>query len=245
MAYLSIGLIVGMIMGLTGAGGALVAIPLFLSLLNFSLKEATVLSLLAVIIGTSVNLIKHVRQAEIKLVGGFVFFGALANYWTLPLKKSLPDIMLAAILFVIGVYSVLSVWRKKAQSHPSQESIWKTILFGAGLGILTTLTGLGGGVVLVPILIRFYNKTYEEALPSSLLTILLISILSFLLQIKVAKEILQLGQLGWLLAGSLLAYFVLNGLVNKMKPDHVQLLRKLTFTAVAIYSVSVVIIKSI
>ena len=56
MSNILIGVIVGLIMGLTGAGGALISIPLFLSLMNVSLKEATVLSLIAVMLGSLINL---------------------------------------------------------------------------------------------------------------------------------------------------------------------------------------------
>ena len=45
-----LGVIIGVVMGLTGAGGALVAIPLFMQFQGMSLKEASVFSLIAVVI---------------------------------------------------------------------------------------------------------------------------------------------------------------------------------------------------
>ena len=245
MEHLLIGLTVGIIMGLTGAGGALISIPLFISLLNSSIKEATVLSLVAVIIGTSVNLFGQASKASLKIVLLLVSFGAVTNYLSLPLKAMLPDLAIAGLLLLIGSYSVWSVWQKPGEKHQSTESVFKTAIFGSGLGILTTLTGLGGGVLLVPILIRFYNKNYEEALPSSLMTILLISLISLSLQFKTAMQIIDVPELGLLVTGSLVAFFLLKAILKKFNKDTIQLLRKVTFTAVALYSVTAVLIKSI
>jgi len=44
MIYAFCGLIIGIVMGLTGAGGALVAIPLFMQFLALTLKDASVYS---------------------------------------------------------------------------------------------------------------------------------------------------------------------------------------------------------
>ena len=55
MNYLAIGSVIGLVMGLTGSGGALVAIPLFMYVLELGLKEASVLSLVAVRLASSFN----------------------------------------------------------------------------------------------------------------------------------------------------------------------------------------------
>lgn len=47
------GSIIGIVMGLTGAGGALVAIPLFMTVLRMELKSAAVYSLVTVVIAST------------------------------------------------------------------------------------------------------------------------------------------------------------------------------------------------
>ncbi len=245
--HVFIGLIVGIIMGMTGAGGALISIPLFLHLLGVTVKEATVLSLIAVILGTSVNLVGKKIKPDKKIVLPLVIFGTMANYASLPLKSMLPDMAIAALLFLIGVYSIWSVWfpNKKRAEKKASPGLVKTALIGIGLGIITTLTGLGGGVLLVPILINFFSKNYEDALPTSLLTILLISFISFLTQIETGLQLISLLEIAKLATGAMAAFLVLNIVLKKLNKEKLDLARKLIFTAVTVFSVVSVILKSI
>jgi uncharacterized membrane protein YfcA len=246
MLHILIGLIVGLIMGLTGAGGALVAIPLFLELLNMSLKEATILSLAAVILGTITNLFGQKYPWDKKIVIHFVIFGAIANYASLPLKALIPDLVIALLLTLIAIFSIWSIWKKsKFTSHEkSTHSLPKLALFGMMLGLITTLTGLGGGVLLIPILMRFFGKSYEKAMPTSLATILLISATSFVLQWEAAFNLITYKELSYLAVGAMVAFFVLKYLLNLAPPKLKDLLRRIVFTGVAIYSISSVVLKS-
>ena len=248
MEHLIIGLTVGIIMGLTGAGGALISIPLFVLMLDTSLKQATVLSLIAVVFGTSLNLFGHQHKTNKKMIAYFILFGAISNFATLPLKAILPDISIAVFLTLIGIYSLWSVWRSNhtiSQDSSVPASPIKMIITGLILGVITTLTGLGGGVILIPILIGQFKMSYEEALPNSLLTILLISSISLLSQINVAINLLSFSDLGQIGLGALFAYFTLKTLLTKLPKDKVILTRKLVFTLVTVYSTVSIFIKSI
>jgi len=247
MIHSFIGLTVGVIMGLTGAGGALISIPLFISLTNASLKEATVLSLFAVMLGTLVNLYGQKFKTDKKIVFGIVIFGALANFVSLPLKALTPDLFIAILLALIGVLSIVSVWVKRIEqdSIESKHSIIKIAFTGILLGIITTLTGLGGGVILVPILIRGFGKNYEEALPTSLMTIFFISLISFLLQIQMGLSLITLPDLSLIALGVVLAFFILRIVIRRLEQGKLEILRKLIFSAVTLYSVISVFLKSL
>lgn len=247
MVHALIGLIVGLIMGLTGAGGALISIPLFISFLNLSLKEATVLSLVAVIFGTAVNLTGQFSRIDKKVVFSFAVFGGITNYLSLSLKAMTPESMIAFLLTLIGMYGIWGVWsgNKIAQAEaPQKIGILKLILTGCGLGLITTLTGLGGGVILVPVLIKFFNKDYENALPTSLSTILSISLISFLLQIKTGLSLVSIQELGLIAVGAVVSFLVLKKLLINLHPNKTALLRKITFTLVTVYSISTVLIST-
>src|SRR5690606_28602907 len=110
-------LIVGIVVGLTGAGGALISIPLFLLLLGATLKEATVLSLVAVIIGTSINLTGQLKRVDSKIAIPLSLAGIVANYGTSFLKPLTPDLVVAGLLILIAVYSLWSVWSIKEDSQ--------------------------------------------------------------------------------------------------------------------------------
>ncbi len=248
MIYIIIGLIVGIIMGLTGAGGALISIPLFINFLNTSLKEATVLSLVAVVLGTAINLMGQLSRANKKIVISFGLAGVLTNYFSLPLKAQIPDGLIAGILSIIGIYSIRSVWKKNKEPNTQENKsmmIPKALLAGSFVGLLTTLTGLGGGVILIPILINFFGNSYDKALPTSLGTILIISLTSFILQSTTAFELITFSQLSLMAAGSLVAFILLKLIIRKVGDQKILLIRRIVFTAVTIYSIISVIYKAI
>ena len=234
-------------MGLTGAGGAMISIPLFIGQLDASLKDATVLSLIAVILGTSVNLIGQLSAVNKKIVLMLSLAGMLANYFSLPLKEMVNEFLISGLLTVISAYSIWSVWKTNPpKAKLSQESfiIPKAIMAGLFLGLITTLTGLGGGVVLVPILMNFFGRNYEEALPTSLGTIFLIALTSFILQSKTALELVSLTQVAYLGVGALIAFFLLKGILKLLNEITIQISRKIVFTLVNVYAAFSVIINS-
>lgn len=247
MTYSFIGLIVGLIMGLTGAGGALISIPLFIILIGASLKEATFLSLLAVILGTGLNLFGKIKEVDKPILGGLVFFGAIGNYFSLPLKQSVPESTIAFLLLAIGIYSLWGVWGPgpRAESSSQKGIILKLALTGLMLGLITTLTGLGGGVLLVPVLMLIFGKTYADALPTSLGTILIISSVSFFLQLQTSMDLLSFELLFFLSLGTFFALGVLHLLLPRLSKEKVTILRKVIFTMVTVYSVGTVLTRSL
>jgi uncharacterized protein len=246
MVYALIGLIVGLIMGLTGAGGALISIPLFIHLLGVGLKEATVLSLLAVIIGTLTNVLGLLKKVDYRTVTSFVLFGAIGNWASLPLKLLVPDLAIAGLLTAIAAYSLFSIWRKrKPASAINSAGIVKSALTGLFLGVITTLTGLGGGVLLVPILMQLFGKTYEEALPTSLATILLISSISFLLQLRVAPSLIGPAEVAPIAAGAIVAFLGLRLALRPLSTETIDLVRKIVFSGVTVYSIVSVLAQSL
>lgn len=247
MVHVVIGLIVGIVMGLTGAGGALISIPLFLALLDATIKEATVLSLIAVLFGTSVNLLGKLSEVDKKIVFSFAVYGTLSNYLSMGLKGKTPDIIIAGLLAVIGIYSVWSVWHKgesPSQSHSDSARFIKLFVTGLFLGLVTTVTGLGGGVLLVPILMKFYGKTYASALPTSLATIFLISLSSFLFQGKTGLALITLPELGLIGVGTIISFYFLKMGLRPMSSVRVEQARKIVFTLVTIYAITTVAIKA-
>jgi uncharacterized membrane protein YfcA len=244
MIYALIGLIVGIIVGLTGAGGALISIPLFLILINSTLKEASVLSLIAVILGTSINLFGQKYKIEKKLVFSFVGFGGIANFASLPLKPHISDLVMAMLITLIAIYSIWSIWQNQSTlplANP-KISFLKLALPGLILGVITTMTGLGGGVLLVPMLMRGFGKSYEQALPTSLATIFLISLISFLLQIKSGLELVTISEIFFIAIGTMVAFLLLNAFLRHVSSRKILLLRKIIFSAVTLYSIITIIL---
>lgn len=124
-----IGLLIGLALGLTGAGGSLVAVPLLILLLNVSPQEATTLSLLGVFLGAFTGLVSSVvkssyRQdillapAVLMLVLGAIF-APLGRWLALYLSDSFLVLSFALLAFIIAAY----MWFRASADHASGHSV--------------------------------------------------------------------------------------------------------------------------
>lgn len=233
-------------MGITGAGGAIIAIPLFQIFLHSTMKEATVLSLIAVLFGTIVNIFGRTSEVKWKISLGFAIFGSLANYLTLPIKQEVPEFVIVILLMMIGTFSIWSVWKsqKVVQVSQSKTSVLKIASIGLLLGLITTLTGLGGGVVLIPILLRLFGMTYEEALPTSLATITFISLSALILQGHKTVELITFTEMSLIGLGALMGFGILTFLLKSMATDKKLRLRKIVFSMATLISLLIVAMKN-
>jgi uncharacterized membrane protein YfcA len=247
MIYPLIGLIVGLLMGITGAGGAIIAIPLFQLLLDATLKEATVLSLVTVLFGTSVNLFNRTGEVKWKVALNLSIAGTVANFLTLPLKKKLPDDILILFLITIGAFSIFSVWRSPVMKIEAKKdiNILFVLIIGLFLGLVTTLTGLGGGVLLIPLLLYVFGLTYEEALPTSLASILLISLSALLIQGKKALGPITVTEILLIGAGAIASFTILSFWLRSYSQDQLLKVRKYVFSIATLISLATLILKRI
>jgi uncharacterized membrane protein YfcA len=234
-----IGVIVGFVMGITGAGGALVAIPLFMEFLHMNLREASVYSLIAVVIASLSNFYYQRKYADISLAIGFVLSSAAGSLISGPYKSLIPETWIAILLGLIALYSLYSVWLpKKYINSTNQEKShpFKTLVVGLTLGILTTFTGLGGGVLMMPILMRIYKFHQDKAVATSLVVVGFSSLISFLIQVKGGYFFKMSFDLLGLIAGIFVTSYVLKLLTKKISPKTFENLRKLVFTFVVFLS---------
>lgn len=246
MIFILIGSIVGVVMGITGAGGAIIAIPLFQIFLNSTMKEATVLSLIAVLFGTTVNIFGRTSEVKWKISLGLAIFGSLANYLSLPLKQKVPEVVIVILLMMIGSFSIWSVWKtsKDVQVSKGKISLFKIAIIGLLLGLITTLTGLGGGVVLIPILLRLFGMTYELALPTSLATITFISLSALILQGHQTVELITFTEMSLIGLGALTGFGILTFSLKSMNNDNKLRLRKIVFSIATLLSLVIVAMKN-
>ncbi len=247
MVYGFIGILVGLVMGVTGAGGAIISIPLFQLLVNSSLKEATVLSLLAVLFGTATNLIGKLTRVNWRLGLGLALSGTGANFATLGLKQYVPDLVIICSLIGIGIFSILNVWKTRQSSDSSEgrQSFTKILITGILLGIITTFTGLGGGVLLIPVFLNVFHLNYEDAIPTSLITIFLVSSSALLFQRDTALGLINITQVLSLGTGAVLAFLCLKIILKGFSAANVLKLRKVLFTLVTLASLAGVIWKTV
>ncbi len=230
-------------MGLTGSGGALIAIPLFLQFLGMGLKQATVYSLVAVVFASLLNFLGQRRFAD-KRLGGWLFLSSVAgSFASAPFKKNMPDSIVIILLILVSGYALYSTWFsfKKSAQQVAHVPLFVTLLLGFVFGALTTFTGLGGGVLLVPVFLNFYGIKQSYAVGTSLFAVSLSSISSLLIQIWQGLHLDFNQGFIFLLFGIGLAAFSIKWLIVKLPQDFLHLFRKIFFSLVVIFAMARII----
>lgn len=231
-------MIIGIVMGLTGAGGALIAIPLFMQFLGMSLKEASFYSLIAVILASLLNYISQRKSTQYRTAILIVTSSSFGSYLTAPLKDKLPTLFIAITLAMVSLYALYGVWIPVKPAVKIQSSIkGNTVLsIAAGLllGALTTITGLGGGVLMLPLFLGLFKYSHPEAISTSLLAVGFSSLASLLIQvINGSRFKMDLG-LFFLMLGVLASVFILQYFVKRLSVSTVKRTRQVVFSFVVV-----------
>ncbi len=166
---------IGIVLGLFGAGGGLITVPVLIYLAHIPLKEAIGISLWVVAIA---SLAAVVQQRAWKLLQPRLLF----TFGTTGILGSIAGSLLAHViaeraqlgLFTLLIFAV-SWWMTKV-SLTEQVSVFRFIpaaITGFVIGLLTGVLGVGGGFLLVPALIYLGINDFPTAVAHSLVLITL------------------------------------------------------------------------
>ena len=182
---ISTGLIIGLVLGLTGAGGSIVAVPLFMLLLGLSLNDAIGLALGTVAISAFISLLSPLghKPRHWKLGLALASLGMLTAPWGRWLGAQINEQLLLTTFTLLVIYLGLRMWRQPEPALPHTHQTGRIDLFivaGLVLGFLSGLFGIGGGFLIIPLLTLYMGVGMKEALGTSLLVIALVSSSGFI-----------------------------------------------------------------
>lgn len=173
--------LIGLSLGLIGGGGSIITVPVLVYVLGVEPHEAVGMSL-AVVGGTSlIGSILHHRRGNLQMKTGLTFgvSGILGAFAGSPLTKLLsPSALLMTFALLMLFIAVLMLRRKPAAESEIDELrekpiLWKALLVGFGVGVLTGFLGVGGGFLIVPALVMFGGLGMKDAIGTSLFVIFL------------------------------------------------------------------------
>lgn len=190
-------ILIGVTLGLIGAGGSILTIPILVYLFQINPKLATTYSLFLVGFTAAIGTIRHYRMGNIKLKPALLFGIPSVVAIILVRKIILPllpkniiiingfiltkDIFIMTLFAILMIAASYSMIKKDKQAVPnSQKSPLKVFLIGALVGIVTGFLGAGGGFLIIPALLFFANMNMKQAIGTSLVIIAFNSLLGFL-----------------------------------------------------------------
>lgn len=178
---IGIGLLTGSVVGLTGASGVVVVVPLLSLLMGFSVHEAIGTSLFVDVITPLIVAWSYYKSGNVNLKSGLWLAGGSiigaqigASFANVSLSSNQMGIGFVIMLFVMAI----AMWRKsKLPAKPKEESATiqpmtaKTIFMSLGigllLGIMSGLFGAGGGMAFLITLILVLKYPTHKAIGTS------------------------------------------------------------------------------
>ena len=180
-----LGFVVGIVLGLLGGGGSILAVPIFLWAFRVPPESAFPMSLAVVGMSAFIGFLGHWRQGSVNLRVGLPFgsVAMVAAFITARLATHVPN-SIRLSLFALFAFSAAiimlfdSLRAVKPGAEPSGEPHFTPVLAieAIGVGALTALIGAGGGFLIVPALVYLARVPVKQAVGSSLLIITLNSI---------------------------------------------------------------------
>lgn len=187
---LLLGVGVGTLSGFFGIGGGTILVPLLL-FLGHQIKDAVGISIVQMVFssiyGSYLNNKKKTLDVPMVLtigIGGFC--GALLSGF---IAASVDDKVLEIIFLAFASFALLRLFFKTTQNRV-QKNVNKVILFLIGLllGTLSMLIGVGGSILLVPILVGFLHVDLKRAISAGLFFVVFSSVAG-LLSHSLSREI--------------------------------------------------------
>lgn len=175
VSCIGIGLLSGLLSGLFGVGGGTVIVPMLVLTLRFDQRLASGTSLAAIVPTAAVGVVSYALHgsvawlAAVLLAAGSVA-GAQIGTWLLP-RMSQTALRWAFVSFLLAVTVSLFVVipSRGAEFSIDVVSGAALVIVGVATGILSGLIGVGGGIVVVPVLMLGFDTSDLVAKGTSLL----------------------------------------------------------------------------
>lgn len=192
-----LGVVIGLIVGAVGGGGAILALPVLVYVLGEKVGQASTASLIVVAIAAGIG-------AGALALRGHVCW-RIALTFTAPaaagsLLGTLCNTAVSAKVLILSFVPVMLIasaatWQRAAAVSSKAAGVCpaarpgRIVLAGAGVGILTGFFGVGGGFLIVPVLTLWLGFSFRRAVATSLVIITLTGLAALASHLAVGASI--------------------------------------------------------
>ena len=195
LLLIPLGFAVGAYGTFVGAGGGFILVPALLVLyLNKSADEVTAISLMVVFFNAASGSAAYARLRRIDYSAGLAFAlaalpGSVVGALLVTIvPRRLFDVLFGLLLLVLAAYTWWSIrhaltvrpvrtgrgvitrimaGEHEGSSYRYSYNLWQGILFSIGVGFMSSLLGIGGGIIHVPIMIALLHFPVHIAVATS------------------------------------------------------------------------------
>lgn len=242
---LALGVFVGVLMGLTGAGGGILSVPLLVFAFHMPISQAGPIALTAIALSAGVGAFIGLNAKVLRYKAAIFMslFGLLLSpvgLWVAQRAPNKPMLLIfSAVLIYVASKMFIQATRSIAGNEPElvkpppcqlDQSIGKLIwtvpcarslmLAGACAGFLSGLLGVGGGFIIVPSLKKFTDLPMKAIVATSLGVLAMVSLGGA--SISLASGTLDFSIAGPFAAGSLIGLLIGKILEKRISGPRIQ-----------------------
>jgi uncharacterized membrane protein YfcA len=180
-----LGLLGGALAGVAGVGGGLIFVPTLVYVAGWGIKEAVAASFVIIVFSSLSGTIRNVRSEDptdwraAAILASTVAPASLIGVFISSI--SAPAVVQAVFAMVL---LALAYPTARGRGDPSESGrkipVPLVLLAGVGVGALSGLVGVGGGVVMVPLMVLGLSIPTKRAISTSLAVIFVTSIVASL-----------------------------------------------------------------
>jgi uncharacterized membrane protein YfcA len=215
---LTLGAVIGVLLGLLGGGGSILAVPGLVYVLGLGIEQAIPMSLIVVGTASAVGALPKIRAGQVqwRLAAIFAAAGIPATFLGTAVGRHLPQSALlvgfAVVMVVAGIRLLQDNGETGTACKVGDAGInWRrcaprSIPAGFLVGLLTGLFGVGGGFLIIPALVLMLGVEMSIAIGTSLLIIVVNSAAG------VASHV-SVGGIDWAITGAFVGSAIVGSLV--------------------------------
>lgn len=194
-------LIIGIILGLVGGGGSILAVPIFVYLLHINPITATAYSLFVVGFSSLVGTLKNIKSKLVDFKTAIIFAipAFIAVYLTrkfvvpeIPeeiftisgflVTKNIAIMVFFALIMLLSSFSMIKskIVDCEIENTKIVYNYPLIIIEGLVVGLVTGLVGAGGGFLIIPALVILVKLPMKRAVATSLLIVAIKSLIGFI-----------------------------------------------------------------
>lgn len=168
-----VAIVIGVVLGMFGAGGGMITVPALIYFADMSMKDAVAMSLWIVAFVSLVALFQNDawRKLQFKLLITLGVSGVLGSISGAMFSSYLPEKLQLSLFTVLIIVVTLWLSRMKLTDRVGIYRFIPAALAGFFIGLLTGIFGVGGGFLLVPALIYLGVHHFPTAVAHSLVLI--------------------------------------------------------------------------
>ena len=217
--------LIGVSLGLLGGGGSILTTPILIYALGVEPKAAIATSLLVVGVTAVAGLIQHARAGNVDWRTGLIFgaAGMTGAYGGGVVAGWIPAQVLMGLFALMMLATSAAMFRGGREVAGGQaagqagQAVWKILLDGLVVGLITGLVGAGGGFLVVPALALLGGLPMNRAIGTSLLVISMKSFAGYAGHATHVEVDLQLA--ATVTGAAVVGSFVGSMLATRVSPD--------------------------